>query len=440
MGAQLQAILVQENGCRVDLCEGLQSYGTEGVDPHPDLLILILPASQELTRHLQTALLAKGADTPLLLVLRTPDLTRRLDELCFRTGDFLVAPLREAEVRARVQRLLRGRRDQEREKVKEPVNEGVGLAHMVGEDPAFEAVKRKILLMARCELPVLITGETGTGKKVCARLLHYLSPRSGKPFLPVNCGAIPVELFESELFGHQKGAFTGAWAAKPGLIPEAEGGTLVLDEIDTLSLGAQVKLLHFLEDRTYYALGSPKLKHADVRIIAGTNADLARRIRDGTFREDLFYRLAVLTLALPPLRERRGDIPLLVAHFWARYTDQHEQKMKRLSPRALEALCCYAWPGNIRELENVMQQVVVLTDAKTIEPEDLPISVPSPLRDHCDESLKQAKAEVIEQFEKAYLAKLLQAHQGNVTHAARAAKMERRAFGRLIKKYQIAKR
>lgn len=440
MGIQLQAILQRENGYRVDLRAGLQPHGTERVDPHPDLIVLVLPVSQERTTHFQTVLLAKGADTPLLLVLRTPDQTRRLDELCCWSTDFLVAPLRETEVRARVQRLLRGRRDQERDKVKEPVNEEVGLAHLIGEDPAFVAVKRKILLMARCEPPVLITGETGTGKKVCARLLHYLSRRAGKPFLPVNCGAIPVELFESELFGHQKGAFTGAWAAKPGLIPEAEGGTLFLDEIDTLSLSAQVKLLHFLEDQTYYALGSPRLKQADVQIIAGTNADLAGRIRDGTFREDLFYRLAVMTLALPPLRERRADIPLLVAHFLALYTDQHEQEMKRLSPRALEALSHYAWPGNIRELQNVMQQVVVLTDAQIIEPEDLPIPPPPPLRGPCDESLKQAKAKVVEHFEKAYLTKLLQVHQGNVTHAARAAKMERRAFGRLIKKYQIAKR
>ncbi len=328
---------------------------------------------------------------------------------------------------------------QKRGKVNESLTEPFALAQLVGEDPAFMAVKRKIPLVARCEAPVLITGETGTGKELCARALHYASRRRGKPFLPVNCGAIPVELFENELFGHQKGAFTNAWIAQPGLIAEAEGGTLFLDEIETLSLGTQVKLLRFLQDQTYHALGSPKPRQADVWILAATNAELTHKVRDGTFREDLFYRLAVLTLTLPPLRERRADIPLLAARFWARYAEAWGEK-RQLSPRALEALCHYAWPGNIRELENVIQQVAMLTDAQTIEPEDLPIPLSPSSSASRDNSFKHAKAQVIEQFEKAYLTELLRVHKGNVTYAARVAQTERRAFGRLIKKYHIAKR
>jgi DNA-binding NtrC family response regulator len=329
---------------------------------------------------------------------------------------------------------------QKRGKVNESLAEPFVLAQLVGEDPAFMEVKRKIPLMARCEAPVLLSGETGTGKEVCARALHYASRRAGKPFLPVNCGAIPVELFESELFGHEKGAFTSAWTAQPGLIAEAEGGTLFLDEIETLSLGTQVKLLRFLQDQTYHTLGSPRPRQADVWILAATNAELTRKVRDGTFREDLFYRLAVMTLTLPPLRERRADIPLLAARFWARYADQRRGEKQQLSPRALEALCHYAWPGNIRELENVIQQVAMLADAQTIEPEDLPIPFSPPSSASRDNPFKQAKAQVIEQFEKAYLTELLRVHQGNVTQAARAAQTERRAFGRLIKKHHIAKR
>jgi two-component system response regulator GlrR len=375
-----------------------------------------------------------------LLILQAIDLPEQLAERFPWAMDFLFTPLREAEVRTRVRRLLAGGRAPERHSVHPCTTETIGLAQLVGEDPAFVTLKRKLPLLAQCEAPVLLRGETGTGKGLCARSLHYLSRRAGQPFLPVNCGAIPVDLFERELFGHQKGAFTGAWAAQPGLIAEAEGGTLFLDEIETISLEAQAKLLGFLDAHTYHALGSPRSRQADVWIIAATNAELPRKVREGMFREDLFYRLAVLTLTLPPLRERRTDIPRLVAHVWARYANQPGVATKQLAPEALEALCHYAWPGNMRELENVIQQVAVLTDAQVVTPEDLPIplvgtSTPSP-----GDSLQQAKAKVIAQFEQTYIAALLQVHQGNVTQAARAAQTERRAFGRLIKKYHLTKR
>jgi DNA-binding NtrC family response regulator len=316
------------------------------------------------------------------------------------------------------------------------LRESAALDPLIGEDPAFLSVKRKLPQLARQEVPVLLIGETGTGKELCARTLHYLSPRLDKPFLPVNCGAIPLELFESELFGHQRGAFTGAWATQHGLIQEAEGGTLFLDEIESLSLNAQVKLLRFLENETYHSLGSPKLRRADVRIVVASNQDLIQKIREARFRADLYYRLAVLSLSLPPLRHRRVDIPLLVAHFWAQYNGGRE----RLSPRAMEALCQYAWPGNVRELQNVIRQLVVLTDGGTIECEDLPIPLHVLPSASSSLSLKQAKAMLVAQFEKSYVTKLLRANDGNVTHAAMEAKMERRAFGRLIKKYQLEKR
>jgi two-component system response regulator GlrR len=439
LGAQLQAIIQREHAYRVDVLARTLLDGIAGLEPRPDLILLLLPAAKERAEHLLATLQAQATGTPLLLILQAGDLPERLDERFPWAMDFLLTPLREAEVHARVRRLLAGSRAPERHRVHKCTTATVGLAQLVGEDPAFVTLKRKLPLLAQCEAPVLLTGETGTGKGLCARALHYLSRRAGQPFLPVNCGAIPGELFERELFGHQKGAFTGAWAAQPGLIAEAEGGTLFLDEIETLSLGAQAKLLGFLEEHTYHALGAPRPRQADVWIIAATNVELTRKVQDGTFREDLFYRLAVLTLTLPPLRERRNDIPRLVAHVWARYADHGGAATKQLSPEALEALCHYAWPGNMRELENVIRQVVVLTDAQSVAPEALPIPLPCPAQGSAGDSLQQAKAKVIAQFEQAYITALLQVHQGNVTQAAREARTERRAFGRLIKKYQLAK-
>ncbi|MBM4299750.1 MAG: sigma-54-dependent Fis family transcriptional regulator, partial [Deltaproteobacteria bacterium] len=261
-----------------------------------------------------------------------------------------------------------------------------------------------------------------------------------RPFIPINCGAIPAELFESELFGHEKGAFTGAWKAQPGLVDEAKEGSLFLDEIENLSLAAQVKLLRFIENGSYHSLGSAKVRHADVRIIAATNLDLREKIHQRLFREDLFYRLAVMDLHLPPLRQRQDDIPLLVSHFWTHYGNGEEGGGRQLSVRALEAMCQYAWPGNIRELENVVQQLLVLSSVEVIEPDDLPIpraAAPSTARKL---SFNQARAEIIEQFEKNYVSDLLRTNGGNVSRAAKAAQKERRSFGRLIKKYQLEKR
>ena len=203
-------------------------------------------------------------------------------------------------------------------------------------------------------------------------------------------------------------------------------------------MAAQVKVLRFIENHTYHSLGSAKERHADVWIIAATNRELTEKIRQGTFREDLFYRLAVMTLSLPPLRERKTDIPLLVDHLWSRYAERHEGEARRLSPRAMQALNHYDWPGNIRELENVIQQLHVLTDVQIIEPEHLPIRLTGPSAPP-NLSFNQARAQIIAQFEKAYVIELLRSNGGNVSHAAKAAHKERRSFGRLIKKYQLGR-
>jgi two-component system, NtrC family, response regulator GlrR len=433
LGSEVRTILQRAGAYRVEIVAEPVPRSTANLD----LIIPILRPPEQQSRTLLTALRAKDPDLPLLPVLRAADLDERSGLPLAGVTDFLVTPLREAEVRARVSRLLAGARGPGRGQGDERMAEARALSHIVGEAPAFGVVKRMLPLVARSSAPVLITGETGTGKELCARALHYLSPRAGKPFLPVNCGAIPTELFESELFGHVKGAFTGAWAAQRGFIAEAEGGTLFLDEVEALNLRCQVKLLRFLEDHTYHTLGSVRARHADVWILAATNVALPQMVREGAFRADLFYRLGVLNVDLPPLRERREDIPRLVTHLWARYGGE---RPRQFSTRALEALCGYDWPGNVRQLENVIRQLAALTETETIEPEHLPIR-PAPVgKDFGHTSLKQAKALAIAQFEKAYVSDLINAHHGNITRAARAAQKERRAFGRLVKKYRLSTR
>ncbi len=439
LGSQIHEILKRDERWQVEFAPAEPAVGAASRGVRGDLIVLVLSAPAEPARQLLDRLQSGHPGIPLLPVLRAQDLAQ-LEDVPFRTGDFLVPPLRETEVLARVRRLLLDSRASGCRASAESTHDTVGLGHLVGEDPAFVVVKRKLPLIARHEAPVLLTGETGTGKGLCAEVLHNLGRRAGKPFLPVNCGAISLELFERELFGHEAGAFTGAGAGRPGLVAEAEGGILFLDEIEALSVSAQVKLLRLLEDRTYHVVGSPKRRQADVRIFAASNGNLAEKVREGTFRKDLFYRLAVLTLTLPPLRERRGDIPLFVAHFLARHAAQGA-KRRRLSARAVEALGHHAWPGNVRELENVLEQALALTEAETIEAEDLPIPrMPFHPSDAPGSSFRQRKAQVIAQFEKAYLEELLQIHRGNVTSAAGAARTGRRTLGRLIKKHQLSKR
>lgn len=312
------------------------------------------------------------------------------------------------------------------------LKERLGLRHLVGESPSFLAELRKIPLIAQYTTTVLIAGETGTGKEVCARAIHYLSPRAAKPFVPVNCGAIPVDLVENELFGHERGAFTDAVVAQPGLIDEAGGGTLFLDEIDCLPLLAQVKLLRFLQERQYRPLGSTKTRDADVRVIAATNTDLEDAMRTGKLRRDLYYRLNTIPLMLSPLRERREDILLLARHFLTKYTHEYGKPVTGFSAEAVQKLLLYHWPGNVRELEHIVERAVLLTAHVVISAAD--IGLP-----HADEveSFHQAKTKVITQFERDYVQGLLLAYQGNIAKAARAAQKNRRAFWQLLRKHHI---
>jgi len=348
--------------------------------------------------------------------------------------DFITPPFNPASILPRVWRLLRhsaayldgGGMLQEKIALKR-----LGL---VGVSPSFLEEIKKLPLVARCDITVMILGQTGTGKELVARAIHYLSPRSDRPFVPIDCAAVPPELTESELFGHERGAFTGAVTRSRGLVAAADHGTLFLDEVDALSLSVQAKLLRFIQEREYRPLGSSEVRKADVRIVAASNRDLQQLVRDNEFREDLYYRLNVVQLRLPGLRQRREDVVLLARHFVAKYAARFKRPEREFTRGALQKLVMHQWPGNVRELENVVEAAVALCDGPLIRASDLsllsePAAGPASFRD--------AKARMINEFERDYILRLLCACDGNVSEAARAAAKNRRAFWELMRKHGI---
>lgn len=307
---------------------------------------------------------------------------------------------------------------------------------LVGESDVFLRTVEKIRMFAGTGATVLITGETGTGKELFARAIHYHGVRKGHPFVPVNCGALPDTLIENELFGHSKGAYTDAASAEKGLVAEAHGGTLFLDEIDALSFPAQAKLLRFLQQGEYRPVGCAKSACADVRVVTASNADLLALVQQKRFREDLFYRLHVLSVIIPPLRQRVGDLPLLASYFAAHYGRTQGHGPVRVSEAAIRKLLAHAWPGNIRELEGVLQRAVLDSGGAAIEAHHVELAG-SIAAEKAPGTLSQVKMAVMQQFERTYLINLLTLHHGNITHAAKAAGKERRTFQRLLSKHQL---
>ena len=311
-------------------------------------------------------------------------------------------------------------------------------ARIVGRAPAFLRSIEKLPAIARSGAAVLISGESGTGKELIARAIHYMSDRAPYAFVAINCGSFPDSLLESELFGHERGAFTNAYARRDGLFAQADGGTLFLDEVDSLSPKAQVDLLRVLQEKKFRTLGSNAERECDLRFVAATNAAIGPLVEAGTFRADLFYRLCVFSITLPPLRERREDIPILADHLVQKHTPANRQ-LPVLTPEVQAAMLEYNWPGNVRELENAVIRGVYLSTTGTIDVEDLGISAAgrkTPAQPHplC---FKEAKREAVETFEMAYLGRLMSQYRGNITNAARAAGKDRRDLGKLLKKYRL---
>jgi len=437
--ADVRAILEAEPGFQ---CDGI---GWDALSTHAprgrDASLIVAVLSDDLERMFVSirSLADHLPGKPILGVLPSGSQDAYLSSILPLIDDFVIRPVGSGELRHRVARLATAPEHDEAAVSARLIDE-MTVTRVVGRDPAFLRAVQEVPRFARFDMSVLITGETGTGKELCARALHHLSRRRNNAFVAVDCGAVPDTLFENELFGHTRGAYTDAHRAHKGLVAMADGGTLFLDEIDALSLAAQAKLLRFLQEHTFRALGSDRYDRADVRVIAATNRDLDACVRNKQLRSDLLFRLNVLRLHLPPLRERPGDIPLLAQSMLKEYGAVSPGTPGAFSSAALRVLAAHHWPGNVRELSNVVQRAMVACDGAMIQPSHITIgeepAVPSATTTNIAD-FRSARRAALDAFERRYVEDLLRKHRGNVTHAAREAQQDRRAFGRFIKKYQI---
>lgn len=397
------------------------------------LLDIKLPdmSGVELLKHLRRDF----PETEVIMITGYPTIQGAVE--CIKLGalDYLVKPFRINELEAVVQKA----RDHLDQKGKRPATEpegagGLGLGFIIGDSPAMRKIFAKVRRAAPSDSTVLLTGESGTGKELVARAIHLLSPRADKEFVPVDCSALVETLLESELFGHVKGSFTGALQTKHGLFELANHGTFFFDEISNLSHNIQAKLLRVIQEREFMQVGSQKRIKLDIRIIASSNRDLSEAIKAGTFREDLFYRLSVIPIHLPPLRERTGDIPLLVDHFLHKYSQKGHREITGISSRALKMLNEYPWPGNVRELEHTIERILILEDGAIIQPEHLPSFISQrqgEFQAFSDENY------TLEELEKRYIQFILRRTKGRRQEAARILGINRKTLGYKIEKYNL---
>jgi DNA-binding NtrC family response regulator len=390
-------------------------------------------------------------DLPVIIITAFASIESAVGAVREGAFDYLPKPFSAEQLRVAVDRALRQRElTLENRNLRQQLQQTLGLENIIGRSPAMVRVFELIKKAARSEANILVLGESGTGKELVARAIHANSERASKPFVPVDCASLPEHLLESELFGHEKGAFTGAVKTKSGLIEMADHGTLFLDEIGELPLALQSKFLRALQERNIRRVGGTGLIDVDMRVVSATNRDLREEIAKGRFREELYYRINVIAIELPPLRERAGDVPLLAHAFLKKYA---RGQPLALDEAALAALEAYAWPGNVRELQNVIERASVLADGATVRPCDLPDYMlhrtaapgtpPASTADgllpttRTDLPLKQAKEQWMEALEGSYLRELLERHQGNISAAAKAAGIDRKTFHRLINKYHL---
>jgi DNA-binding NtrC family response regulator len=354
--------------------------------------------------------------------------------------DYLIKPFRRERISLTINRVMKWQEIvRENLSLRQALAEKGSLSPIVGSDPGMKEIFERIRQVAPSMATVLITGASGTGKELVAKAIHQNSLRSAKKFITVNCTAIPEQVMESELFGHVKGAFTGAWKDKKGLVEEAHGGTLFLDEIGDLSPRLQTKLLRLLQEGEYKPVGSVETKKADLRFIAATNHNLKTEIKEKRFREDLFYRLNVIHFELPALKERRQDIPLLSYHFLEKYARINQKNIREISPTAIHVLKSQEFPGNVRELENIIERGVVFCRTDTLEAKDLFLEneqvpfFPDLNQEISSLSFKEAKDKVISLFHEQYIRLLLNKNNGNISRAAEQAGIQRQYLHRLIK-------
>ncbi len=371
----------------------------------------------DLVRHVRE----NFKETEVMIITGYPTVQSAVAAVKTGAEDYLAKPFTDEELFSSVQRILETLR-RKKAGSRPPIQKMPAAYGLLGESPAIIQVGNMIAKAATTPATVLITGESGTGKELVSRAIHYTSARASAPFVPVNCGAIPEELIESELFGHVKGAFTSATETRAGFFQTADGGTIFLDEVSEMSLATQVKLLRVLQDKEICMVGSSRPRKVDVRIVASTNKDLLGLIGKGMFREDLFFRVNVITIDLPPLRQRGNDIQLLISHFSKKFADEMGKKAPAFSPRALQALQDYHWPGNVRELENVIQRMIVLMDDDVVDVPDLP-----PLM-RFSASREGDLGRTLAEVEARYIRNVLASVDGNRTRASEILGIDRKTL------------
>ncbi|HIF94690.1 MAG TPA: sigma-54-dependent Fis family transcriptional regulator [Myxococcales bacterium] len=396
----------------------------------PDLILLDLVMPERSGLELLAELTERGVRAPVIVLTATNTVNAAVEAMKRGAADFITKPFELDALRIKVRNLLeKGELQEEVERLRDEVEDRQQLCGMIGKSEVMRGIFRNIERIAKSQATVLVTGESGTGKELVARAIHDLSTRSEGPFIAVNCGAIPRELIESELFGHEKGAFTGATDRRIGRIESANSGTFFLDEIGELDPAVQVKLLRALQERSFERVGSSTTIKVDVRIVTATNRDLAKEVAEGNFREDLFYRVNVVPVELPPLRDRREDIRLLATSFLTRSA---EGEGKQLTAAALGSLDGYSWPGNVRELENAIEHGLALCEADTIDVQDLPISIgrtgqAEALREQWRQG-ERSFDETVVRFETDILRESLESHHWNQTRTANALGITRRVL------------
>lgn len=421
---------VLEAGARAEAVEQLQREKVDVVLSD----LRLPPATDDISEGLAIVEAARGMRPPVPVIVITGSESKQAALETVRRGayGFFEKPFNADELLHIVHQAARVRRlEEEILRLRSELSGARGFSHLVGTSASLEKMLRQARAVAATSATVLLTGENGTGKEMLARAIHEESPRSGAPFIAVSCAALPESLIESELFGHEKGAFTGATQARKGRFELADGGTLLLDEIGELSPAVQVKLLRVLQERTFERLGAAKTLTVDIRLIAASNRDLEQEVEAGKFRRDLFYRLNVVPLTLPPLRERQEDIPLLAAHFAAKAAEKHGRHTPEIDAALVDALLEYDWPGNVRELENVIERLVVLTPGARLGVEFLPEKMlrTLPGTTAADETTIEG---AVAALKRRMIANALQSEGGSKVAAARRLGISRSYLHRLI--------
>jgi DNA-binding NtrC family response regulator len=432
-------IMLEKEGYEVKTFTGGKEALDAAVKETPELALVDLKMPEmnglDFLSHL------KAVNPNIHVVIMTAYATLESAVEAMRRGafDYIVKPFKLDEIRLVVSKALDDRRIRlENKALKQQIKMYFGFNGIVGKDRKFLKVLETVKTVASTNSTVLIYGESGTGKELVANAIHSLSSRADQPLVAVNCGALPEELLESELFGYKKGAFTGALKNKDGLFKAADGGTLFLDEIAELSPKLQVKLLRAIQEKEYTPLGDTQPESVDTRFITSTNARLEDLVKEGRFREDLYYRLNVIQISIPPLRERKSDIPLLVEHFLKRFTESNGMESKRIDPKALDVLIAHDWPGNVRELENVVERALIFTKGDCITPEDLTLHDGLRGGDGSD-VLDSSESLSLEDLEKRYILKVLRDNGWNKTKTAQILGIDSSTLYRKINRYELKK-